>query len=366
MEVMRVGFDARAAFLDPHRGFGRVARSLVEALLHLLPGEVVVFVPHSALVPEQWYPLAAQVVHLRRPRRGAFLFDSFAWRFALRRLQVEVLHLPAWTIPRRLPVAIVATGYDATPFRYPSPPEAWRRRRARQAIRSLAHADRVHAISAHARDELCHVVHLAKDRIDVVHLGVDVAFSPAPERETSRHILFVGGGEPHKNLTVVLDAMARPGGEALPPLLVVGAAAQRGLREAIEPRGLGGRVMLVPPSTDLELIRLYRQALALVIPSRNEGFGLPALEAMACGCPVVAARAGALPEVCGDAAILLDPDDPPAWTDVLLALVKEPAGREAMVDAGMARARLFTWERTAQGLVAIYRAVTRVASPRGR
>src|SRR5208337_552359 len=69
MGVMRVGFDARAAFLDPHRGFGRVARSLAEALMRLLPGEVVVFVPHGALVPPQWYALAAQVVHLRRPRR---------------------------------------------------------------------------------------------------------------------------------------------------------------------------------------------------------------------------------------------------------------------------------------------------------
>lgn len=362
---MRVGFDARAAFLDPHRGFGRVARSLVEALLRLLPGQVVVFVPHSALVPEQWYPLAAQVVHLRRPRRGAFLFDSFAWRYTLRRVQVEILHLPAWTIPRRLPVAIVATGYDATPFRYPSPPQTWRRRRARQAIRSLVHADRVHAISAHARDELCRVVHLAKDRTDVVHLGVDAAFSPAPAREASRHVLFVGGGEPHKNLAVVLDAMARPGAEALPPLLVVGEAAQGSLRDAIEPRGLGGRVILAPLCSDLELIRLYRQALAVVIPSRNEGFGLPALEAMACGCPVVAARAGALPEVCGDAAALLDPDDPPAWTEALLALVEEPARREAMVAAGMARAHLFTWERTAQGLVGIYRAVTRTAGSGG-
>ncbi|MFI5166460.1 MAG: glycosyltransferase family 4 protein [Thermoanaerobaculales bacterium] len=360
---MRIGFDARAAFLDPRRGFGRVARSLAEALLRLLPGEVVVFVPHSASVPEQWYPLAAQVVHLRRPTRGAFLFDSFAWRHTLRRVQVEVLHLPAWTIPRRLPVAIVATGHDATPFRYPSPPQAWRRRRARHAIRSLANADRVHAVSAHARDELCRFVHLTEDRIDVVHLGVDATFSPSPE--ASRHILFVGSEEPHKNLTVVLDAMAYPGAEALPPLLVVGAAAQAALQDAIKVRDLGARVILAPPCTDPELIRLYRQALAVVIPSRNEGFGLPALEAMACGCPVVAANVGALPEVCGDAAALLDPDDSSAWAAALLALAAQPVRRDAMVAAGVAHARPYTWERTAQGLVGVYRTVTRSASSRG-
>src|SRR5271157_152979 len=241
---MRVGFDARAAFLDPHRGFGRVASSLVEALMRLLPGEVVVFVPHGVLVPPQWYALAARVVHLRRPRRGAFIFDPWAWRHTLRRVPIEVLHLPAWTIPRHLPVPVVATGYDTTPFRYPSPPQAWQRRRARQAIRSLVHADRVHAISTHARAELCRVLQLAEDRVDVVHLGVDAAFSPAPEREAPHHFLIVGGGEPHKNLTVVLDAMALPGGETLPPLMVVGAAAQGSLPGAIAVRGLSGRVIL--------------------------------------------------------------------------------------------------------------------------
>ena len=363
MEGVRVGFDARAAFLDPHRGFGRVARSLAEALMRTLPGAVVAFVPHGSAIPPQWYALAAEIVQLHRPRRGAFLFDPVAWRHTLRRVRVDVLHLPAWTVPRRLPVPVVATGYDATPFHYASPPRAWQRRRARQAILSLSRAGRVHAISGHARDELCGVAHLAEDRVHVVHLGVDATFCPAPEREAPQHVLFVGGGEPHKNLGVVLDAMASPTGSALPRLLVVGAAGET-LVGAIARRGLGARVILAPARGDAELVRSYRLALATVVPSRNEGFGLPALEAMACGCPVVAAAAGALPEVCGDAAVLLAPDDPAAWTAALLGLVNEPARREAMITAGLARARAFTWERTALGVAEIYRLSSRARTAR--
>jgi glycosyltransferase involved in cell wall biosynthesis len=364
MANVRVGFDARAAFLDPRRGFGRVARSLAGALLETLPGEIVVFVPHGAVVPEPWYPLAAQVVTLRRPRRGAFLFDPLAWKHTLRRVPVDVLHLPAWTIPRRLPVPVVATGYDATPFYFPSPPQRRRRRRARLAISSLTRAEAVHAISAHTRTELCHAVPLAAERVHVIPLGVGEIFEPGAEAAPALHLLFVGGAEPHKNLAVVLDALARPEAAPLPPLRVVGNGADTTLQREVSRRGLTERVRLSPPCDDAGLVDHYRRALALVVPSRSEGFGLPALEAMACGCPVLAARAGALPEVCGDAAMLLDPDDVAAWAGALLVLANDPTRRAQMQAAGIERARRFTWGSTARALVAIYRELTRSSSSR--
>ena len=101
MGTVRIGFDARAAFLDPDRGFGRFTRALAEALLQAVPGDVVVFVPHGFLVPPPWYLRAASVVQLVRPRRGAFLLDGPAWAFTLRRHRVDVLHLPTWGVPPR-------------------------------------------------------------------------------------------------------------------------------------------------------------------------------------------------------------------------------------------------------------------------
>jgi glycosyltransferase involved in cell wall biosynthesis len=358
---LTIGFDTRAAFLDPHRGFGRVTRSLADALLRLRPGEVVLFVPHGACVPQPWYPLAARIVALRRPRRGAFFFDGPAWRWALARVRVDVLHLPAWTVPRRLPVPVVATFHDATPFRFPSPPEAWRRHRARSAIRSLARADRIHAVSHFAASQLLATLDVPAANVSVVHLGVATPFTPAPAPEPPVHLLFVGGGDPHKNLELLVAALAHPEAASLPPLVVAGPVAG-------DPRlarlVAAGRARTVAGADDEALAALYRRALALVVPSRNEGFGLPALEAMACGCPVVAARAGALPEVCSEAALLLDPDDPAAWRQALLALQREPERRAALSRAGPERARGFTWEHTARGLASVYLAATRAESSR--
>ena len=356
MRAMRIGFDARAAFLDPHRGFGRFARALADALLQAVPGEVVVFVPHGAVVPPPWYPRAATVVQLTRPRRGAFLFDAPAWALTLRRHRVDVLHLPTWGVPPGLPVPVVATFYDATPFRFASPPEHWRRRRAQRAILSLGRAARVHAISRHAGDELASLGVVPAGRVAVVHLGIDPGFAPAPTPTAPRHALVVGGGDPHKNLELILAVWASPAAPALPPLVVAGGAAAD---PRLRPLLAAGTARTVPHPGDDELVALYRGALALLMPSRNEGFGLPALEAMACGCPVLAARAGALPEVCGDAAILLDPDDPGAWREALAALAAEPARRARLVGAGLARAGTFTWGRTAQGLLELYRLATR-------
>jgi glycosyltransferase involved in cell wall biosynthesis len=354
---VRIGFDARAAFLDPHRGFGRVAAALADALVRALPGDVVLFVPHDAPVPPPWYSFAAAVVALRRPRRGAFLFDGPAWRFTLRRHHVDVLHLPTWTIPATLPVPVVATGYDATPLRFPSPPGRWRRHRARRAIRSLTRAELVHAISAHTAGELSVFAGVASERIRVVHLGVGEPFTPAARPQEPSHLLFVGGAESHKNVATILDMLALPGSEALPPLLLVGAAAADcDVHALARARGLDERrLRTVVAKADDELATLYRSALATLVPSRNEGFGLPALEAMACGCPVLAARAGALPEVCGEAALLLDADDAGAWLAAVRMLQADPARRSALADAGLAQARSFTWERSARALIGLYR-----------
>ena len=126
----------------------------------------------------------------------------------------------------------------------------------------------------------------------MAHLGVGPEFLPASAQVPPEHLLFVGGSDPHKNLELVLAVLTSPDARRLPPLVVVGAAAD-------DPRlsepGLHGRVRRAASPDDRTLVSLYQRALALLVPSHNEGFGLPALEAMACGCPVLAARAGALP-----------------------------------------------------------------------
>ncbi len=357
-----VGFDARAAFLDPLRGFGRVARCLAEALLRELPGEVVLFVPHGSAIPPPWYPLAAAVVELRRPRRAAFLVDGPAWRWTLRRHRVDVLHIPAWGVPPGLRLPVVATGYDATPLRFPSPPQWWPRRRAVMALRSLRRATAVHAISAHAGAEL--VTHAGLDpvRIHVVHLGAGAPFTPRPQPAAPHHLLFVGGLDPHKNVALLAAMLDLPGAGRLPPLVVAAPSAPAsGLFAAAIS---DGRVRFATARSDAELAELYRGAVALLLPSRNEGFGLPAVEAMACGCPVVAADAGALPEVCAGAAVLLSPDDAAAWCQAAVRLSASGEHRRALVAAGLARAAELTWERTARGLVAVYRAAIRAFSSR--
>ena len=359
---MLVGFDARAAFRDPMRGFGRVTRSLADALLAVLPGQLVLFVPHNASVPPPWYPLAACVVALRRPGRGAFLVDPIAWRWTLRRHRVDVLHLPAWGVPPGLGVPVVATGYDATPLRFPSPPQPWPRRRLAMALRSLRRATLVHAISAHARDELAALAGVSADRCRVVHLGAGPPFAAGNAAAASRHLLYVGGLDPHKNLDLLLAMLRLRGADRLPRLVIAGptAPASGPLAEAAAP----GSVRFSPARSDDELAGLYRTAVALLLPSRNEGFGLPAVEAMACGCPVVAADAGALPEVCAGAAVLLSPDHPEAWLETLGRLAAGGEPRRRLDAAGLARASELTWQATALGLVAVYREAMRATNSR--
>src|SRR5262249_21018341 len=156
-----------------------------------------------------------------------------------------------------------------------------------------------------------------------------------------RYLLAVGNPKPHKNLALLARIATRL---PVPLVLLAGDGVSR-----VFP----APTRVLPEVEEDQLPALYGGAEALLLPSLHEGFGLPALEAMASGTPVLAARAGSLPEVTGGAAELLDPDNPDAWVEASSALVKEPRLRARWVSAGRERARAFTWERCARHTLAV-------------
>lgn len=179
------------------------------------------------------------------------------------------------------------------------------------------------------------------------HILRVVADPAAPARHglvPGGYVLAIGNLSPHKNLALLLRAAAkRPAGA--PPLAIAGGGNPRLYAGAgIEP---GPGVRILGRIGDPELKALYESALALAFPSRTEGFGLPPVEAMLCGCPVVASTGGAIPETCGEAALYADPDDEGAWTVALMRVADDAGLRTRLAQAGRERGRLFTWRAAA-------------------
>jgi glycosyltransferase involved in cell wall biosynthesis len=219
--------------------------------------------------------------------------------------------------------------------------------------RAVRRADAIVTVSQFSAAELARRYGCPPSRITVTPNGVARVFTACgPVAAGPPYALVVGTLHPRKNPLLAVDALALTGA-GLRLLLVgpdrgLGAAVRRRARE----HGLGARVELLGHVDEEQLARLYRGAACLVLPSRYEGFGLPIVEAMACGTPVVATSAGAIPEVAGDAAVLVEPDDPAGLAG---GIERALADRERLVAAGLARAALFTWSETARRTAALYR-----------
>jgi alpha-1,3-rhamnosyl/mannosyltransferase len=226
---------------------------------------------------------------------------------------------------------------------------AWRRFVARQAALLVT-------ISGWSRDEIAAILRLPQERFRIIYPGIAPRSAVSPPAGAPAYILHLSNGKPHKNVSRLLDAYADLPAtlQARYPLVLAGIhATQRpGIERGVEARGLGNRVQVRGGIPEDALPGLYGGAALFAFPSLMEGFGIPPLEAMAHGVPVVASTGGALPEVLGEAALLVDPLDVRALRDALEAALMDRELRGRLVTKGTARARAFPMERTGAAMAA--------------
>jgi glycosyltransferase involved in cell wall biosynthesis len=217
-------------------------------------------------------------------------------------------------------------------------------------------------VSTSSRDDIVREMDVARERVSIVPLGVDTeVFRPLPDRRRvpGRILVTTSADVPLKGLDPLLRALAILRARQPAELVVVGRPRTDGpIPRLLDELALNGSVRFTGYVPDAELVALYAEAEAAVVPSLYEGFSLPAVEAMACGLPLVATTAGALPEVVGDSALLVPPGDPQALADQLTALLADPGLRLSLGERGRLRvASRFTWEATARATVERYREV---------
>ncbi len=364
-------FDARTA-TDHFPGIGRYAFHLARALDALLRDDerlAVLYAPSPsawklAVCPNEWR--AASCV----PVSASPFSLSQQWRLPrlLHTLGAHVYHSTYYLMPYRPGRPTVLTVYDVIPLRFPATVS----RRARLLFRltlalALRAADAVLCISKATARDVQALFSVPEERIHVTPLAADAYFRPVASQEREalvnrlglpdRYVLYVGSNKPHKNLERLVRAWALVCPDDV-TLVIAGPwlpahSAPRALAARL---GLDGRqVRFLGPVPERDLPALYSGALGFVFPSLYEGFGLPVLEAMACGTPVACSRAGSLPEVAGEAALYFDPTDVTDIASTVQLLLEDENVRASLRSAGLARAAHFTWERTASQTLTAYR-----------
>ncbi len=367
---MRIVLDIRTA--TPHfPGIGRYVTNLVRALHpQLRPAESLLLLHH----PDQTAPfldIDAAAVRLISCPSSPFGLQQ-QWSLP-RRLRQEakpaplLYHSPYYLMPYRPGVPTVLTHYDLIPLRFPTHVAPRARLLFRVALRLALHtAQHVVAISEASRRDLLAAFSVAPDRVTTTPLAPDPRFQPQTTTAIAalrnrytlpeHFVLYLGINKPHKNLVTLVNAYARLPASA-PPLVIAGAWDERypEAKATAARLHLGERVRFLGTMDDADLPALYAGATFFVFPSLYEGFGLPVLEAMACGTPVACSNISSLPEIAGDAALLFDPADAAALAQALERLLDDRPLREELRARSLAQAACFTWARTASVTLDVYR-----------
>jgi glycosyltransferase involved in cell wall biosynthesis len=360
--------DAR--YLDAP-GLGRYTREIGRRLLAdprfgpvILAGPVGVI---EAWVRENGLPAdALRMVQVPARSFHPLSQGAFAWQRLMGRLDADVGFFPHYDIPvlGRPSVTVVAV-HDLIHYRTPEGFPWWKRRLGGHLLgHAVRRADRVITGSRAARNDITARFPAVECRLETIPHGIDPFFAPAPdplkpsEAAAVRYLLCVGERKAHKNHGLAIEVLARldaRGSRGLKLVLVGGGSPEidRALEMQAQRLGVGEQVSLRGRVTDEDLRELYRHCAALLFPSLYEGFGLPPLEAMACGAPVIASDRASLPEVVGEGGLLLPPDEPDAWANAVETLVSDERHREEFARRGRARAARFNWDAAAERTAAV-------------
>jgi len=359
---MRVCIDVTAAAKPRPTGIATYIRSLIRHL--------------AEIDPESEYELCCRVSgQPRRPYLPPLPGANFRWRRTgapfdwFRRPRERVFHGTDVRVPKYRGPALVATVHDLFSVisdRFAS--AGFRKKKARYYRDAVDRAATIIAPSESTRRDLIEHLGADPDRVVVIHEGVRQDPPPAAEEQvervraehgiSARYILSVGSVNRRKNSAGLVRAFARVrtrfGAET--HLVLVGAHTQpEETLEAIAEEGVDDCVRLLGYAPEDAMPALYTGARAFALPSRYEGFGIPVLEAMAYGVPVVTSNVSSLPEVAGDAALLVDPEDVDGLGDALLCAAEDAGTREGLIARGRERVRRFTWRETARRTLEVYR-----------
>jgi glycosyltransferase involved in cell wall biosynthesis len=347
---------------DFNVGLGRYSRELIEAI-----GRVDRENHYEILMPDDAYSFPPRT-NVRYHFVHYPLFKRRFWE-QVAPLTVgpyDILHFPydscvAWKRGK-----FVTTIHDLKPLFFPALAQ---RRNVNSLIEEALIGDKWFRIDHVVTDSQCSkrdiMMHLKvpEDRLTVVYPGIDLErFRPAESRTHSGrpYVLSVAGADPTKNVETLVEAFGRlpqPVRDAYDLVLVGDFRRRPELRERAASLGVEKQTRFPGVVDDDQLIELYRQAALFVFPSRYEGFGLPVLEAMACGCPVISSNASSLPEVAGDAALLVDPADVDGLAKAMQRVLSDQDLSRDLRARGPARAEQFSWDRTAREMVAVYKKV---------
>lgn len=370
---MDIGIDSRLPFYQ----LGGISQYII----HLLPALAEVeqenryIIGHMRKDPRSYLPpYSERFVRLNLMTPCHHRWEQWALGLELRGSfrHFDIWHSPDF-IPPRLVKRPVITVHDLNFIHYPQFLEAESRRfylnQIRWAVQTAAH---ISADSHHTRQDLIELLAVPPEKVTTVHLAVnplyqrdyaaaEIAQTLAQHNLPRGFILAVGTLEPRKNLTMLLQAYAclRAETNIDVPLVLVG---RKGwlydeIFSTIQTLGLQNHVRHLEGVFDEALAHLYHAAGVLVTPSHYEGFGLPALEALTCGCPIIVSKRGSLPEIAGEAGLLLEANDVSAWAEAIGRVLTESTLRQTMIATGLAHAQTFSWHTAAQQTVAIYERV---------
>jgi glycosyltransferase involved in cell wall biosynthesis len=361
MKPPRIGFDAQTLTGDIQTGLGVYAR-ILSSDMEKHPEAVDI----RLLWPKDHKPFVGTLERLR--------WEQYDLRMSAIREEVDLIHSPAFSVPRTN-IPKVVTAHDMIITRYPnlmhSPFARWYF--GKWIPSTYKSADHIIAVSRTTKGELVNMLGIDPDKITVIYHGIDPVYTRTTEpNEINRvrhnyHVpmefyLMVGSFEPRKKIDIAIDAFSRISKSSnMLRLILVGQenAYQRRMKALVKELGLEEKVLFPGYIPDRELVTLYSMATAFLFPSSAEGFGLPLLEAMATGCPIIASDLMVFREIAGDAIVQVPVGDPVDLSKEMLRMLADPEHRAVYVRRGLARSINFDWDLAVEETFRVYLKVLR-------